>query len=185
MRHREVLIYTLSHPLTKEIFYIGRTTMSLQGRLICHVTSSTCGNDSLTERIRDIVRSCKTRPTIEEIDRCSYSDRRDAEEYWIQQFAAWGFSLLNRRHYRVRNYVPQERRMKKYAKLTEEEVEMISLLYRCGDHKVLGEMIGRTDERYRQLIRRKTLPARHKDKIIDFYRMRARRIAQWYHSKVA
>lgn len=85
-------IYTLSHPVTLEVRYIGVTT-NLKTRLNrhCHITDNT--------HKECWVKSLKTqnlKPLIEEID--SFDNKEEAyamEIYWISQFKAWGFDLCN------------------------------------------------------------------------------------------
>ena len=91
MSKSTVYIYTLEHPITGEIRYIGQTKNPVS-RLWRHINELTATYKSnwikslLTENLKPIMK------TIEEV---SIDDWQDAEIYWIAQFKAWGFRLTN------------------------------------------------------------------------------------------
>lgn len=88
-----MFIYSLSHPITNEIRYIGFTSRnSLENRLSEHLkdrrkTKKGSWIKSLTVQ--------NLKPVIEIIDYCNKENWKDLEIYWIGQFRAWGFNLTN------------------------------------------------------------------------------------------
>jgi hypothetical protein len=184
MTQKIVKIYTLSHPITGSVFYVGRTTMSLGARLSCHTT---CKAQSfhMTHFLSNLKAQTGRNPIIDVVEECGHSDRKKYEEYWIQQFSAWGFELQNKRHCVNKNYVAPTERPKWFVSLTNEELELITVLHRYGDNMEISKLTGLTNERVRQIIKYKRLPARYKDKIIGFYKDRAENIIKWYNSLAA
>lgn len=92
---RLIKIYTLSHPETGEIYYVGATVRLLKHRAIEHTYSS---------HSRPIFLEKGLRPTIEAIEEVPANEAADAEAYWLEQFRAWGFKMKNRKNnmrYRV------------------------------------------------------------------------------------
>lgn len=85
-------IYTLAHPGTGEIRYIGKTN-DLKGRLKSHIY------DYRKSKKSGWIKSLKSqglKPVIEVVETfISEGECLSYEEYWIQQFRSWGFRLLN------------------------------------------------------------------------------------------
>lgn len=91
---KEVFIYTLRHPITKEIRYIGKTVKSLQKRLNNHIFESKelkCHRHKWVNSILQI----GLKPEIELIDIVKIDNWQFWESYWIEQFKYWGFNLVN------------------------------------------------------------------------------------------
>lgn len=88
------IIYTLSHPDTHEIRYIGKTVKPLKSRLADHLYSSKRENNHRTNWLKSIVKIDKI-PLIEELEVCPWDNSQEREIYWIAQFKAWGFRLIN------------------------------------------------------------------------------------------
>lgn len=88
-------IYTLACPISGQIRYVGKTTKSLQRRLQGHLCYS---NKNYSHR-GNWIYNLKTRgfsPVIELVEELSLDiDWEKAEAYWIEQFKAWGFDLVN------------------------------------------------------------------------------------------
>lgn len=85
-------IYTLSHPISKEVKYVGKTVNPKQRK---H-NHSNVSRDKGTYK-RNWINSLKTqklRPVFEVIDEVE-NDWKFWEKYWISQFKAWGFNLCN------------------------------------------------------------------------------------------
>jgi len=89
---RVVKIYTLSHPITNEVKYVGKTVESLNERLRKHLHKK-----DKTYRYNWIISLKKEGliPKIELIEECDEIDWRWNERYWISQFRTWGFRLVN------------------------------------------------------------------------------------------
>ena len=87
-----VKIYTLSHPLTNEVRYVGKTVESLEERLRKHL--SRYDNTYKSKWIFFLKRKGLT-PNIELLDECSLDDWHWLEKYWIAQFKCWSFRLTN------------------------------------------------------------------------------------------
>ena len=85
-------IYTLSHPVTSEIRYVGKTTKSLKRRLECHLADRR--NNHRTCWIKSIT-NIGLLPIIELVEEVDNSDWQLLEKYWIAQFKNWGFNLVN------------------------------------------------------------------------------------------
>jgi len=90
-----VYIYTLSHPLTGEIRYVGKTS-HLKRRFANHCS------DCMRPKVRThttnwlySLRKAGLRPIMEVVEESSVSDFTRDEQYWIAQCRAWGFSLTN------------------------------------------------------------------------------------------
>ncbi len=85
-------LYTLAHPITNEIRYIGKTN-NLVKRLWEH------NNDKSKSHKKSWIVSLTNQgltPIMEEIE--SFDNEEDcysAESFWIIQFKAWGFNLTN------------------------------------------------------------------------------------------
>ena len=80
MTLREVFIYTLANPITKEIFYVG-ITKSPHKRFLAH--KYRLGFTPIMEE-------------LETVKVCVTNTKLDAEYFWIRQLAAWGFKLENK-----------------------------------------------------------------------------------------
>lgn len=87
-------IYTLEHPVTGEVRYVGKTEQSLSTRLIKHVHDCKRSKTHRNNWIQSILNQ-GLRPTISLIDEVSVEDWQIYEKYWISQFRTWGFSLVN------------------------------------------------------------------------------------------
>lgn len=86
-----VFIYTLSHPITHEIRYVGRTS-NLKRRYYSHLYS----NDKSHKC--NWIKNLKTnnlRPVIEVLDIVDSTNCIFWESYWILQCKIWGFNMLN------------------------------------------------------------------------------------------
>ncbi len=85
-------IYTLSHPTTKEIRYIGKTN-NISRRYSAHL------NDKSKSHKNSWIKSLLNEdllPIIEVLEEFDLEkDCYEAEIYWIEQFKAWGFNLTN------------------------------------------------------------------------------------------
>lgn len=161
--------------------------MPLNRRLICHCTS----NDSefhLTASIKKIVHETGKRPVIELIEVGLKENGRDIEEYWIQQFASWGFELLNRRHYTVKNFISPKNKDRYFhlrIKYTPEEKRLIELLNTYGDCTTLQKSISVSRERIRQYLNSDGAPTHVHPIIIDFYKKKASMIIHDYNKLIA
>lgn len=87
-------IYTLAHPITNEIVYIGKTTYSLKYRLSGHIVDSKRHNRKICTWISKL-RKQDLVPIIEELDKASENELPDLEKFYISLFKVWGFKLKN------------------------------------------------------------------------------------------
>lgn len=85
-------IYTLEHPITKEIRYVGKTN-NLKRRLHSHWTE---GHKSKTKTGKWLksLKKLKLKPIMTILDETT-DDWQQLEMYWISQFKTWGFRLTN------------------------------------------------------------------------------------------
>lgn len=88
------IIYTLSHPITKRIVYVGKTITSLETRLSGHIGDSKRHNRKICKWISKLTSEGLT-PVIEELDCSSEEDLARLEIFYIELFKAWGFDLKN------------------------------------------------------------------------------------------
>lgn len=86
------VIYSLEHPITHEIRYVGKTEIKLDVRLLAH-----CNEKSNTKK-NTWIKSLKSQnftPNIKILDIVDKDDWQFWEKYWISQCKAWGFNLTN------------------------------------------------------------------------------------------
>lgn len=85
---RKVKIYTLKHPDTLEIRYVGKTVRSLSRRLGNHIANAKGNkhNKHLSNWILKIL-SLGKRPIIELIEEVDSSIWQERERYWISQYS--------------------------------------------------------------------------------------------------
>lgn len=97
-------IYTLSHPYTDEVFYVGQSTRP-EDRYYLHVVPLRTKSYLSKEKVSNVLQYCITNeivPVCHVIDKIETTELTDAmrlEEYWLQQFRAWGFHMVN--HFKV------------------------------------------------------------------------------------
>lgn len=84
---RRVKIYTLKHPDTLEVRYVGKTVRSLSRRLGNHIDNAKRSkhNKHLSNWILNILSNGK-RPIIELIEEVDNSVWQERERYWITQY---------------------------------------------------------------------------------------------------
>lgn len=87
-----IKIYTLSHPITNEVRYVGQTKKTLEERLKGHLKSK--------EKVHRVywINSLKKEgliPKIEILDEVLTKDGSNCEIFWISMFKTWGFKLCN------------------------------------------------------------------------------------------
>lgn len=121
-----VYIYTISHPFTNEIVYVGKTK-DFEARKISHIISKNGTN------ISDYIcylRSIYLYPKIEILEEVEEEFCLEDEMYWIRQMKAWGFNLLNKNKIKApkigyysgskMSYISEGLRVKKSKTWTEE-----------------------------------------------------------------
>lgn len=175
--HKRVRIYTLTDPRNKNIFYVGRTTMSLERRLGANnykYANSNC-NPHLRSYLMDLEENGHS-AIIEEIDTCSYNNRKTVEEYWIQQISAWGFQITNVKHEKNKNYYTP---VKTYC-FNCQELGLIHRLHRKGDYTVIANKANTTRETARKYVGKMRVPIYLKDAIIEYYMGIASEISDMY-----
>ena len=88
------IIYTLSHPITKKVVYVGKTINTLETRLYGHIGDSKRHNRKICKWISKLT-SEGLIPLIEELDSSSEEDLARLEIFYIELFKTWGFDLKN------------------------------------------------------------------------------------------
>lgn len=177
--HKRVRIYTLTDPRNGNIFYVGRTTMSLERRLGANNyknSNSNC-NPHLRTYLMDLEEH-GYRAIIEEIDTCSFNNRTIVEEYWIQQISAWGFAITNVKHEKIKNYYTP---VKTYC-FNLQELGLIQRLHKKGDYTVIANRVRTSRETARKYVGKMRVPIYMKDAIIDYYMGIASEISDMYNS---
>lgn len=93
---KTTFIYSLSDPDTKEIRYIGKAN-NLKLRLWSHIHEAKHNLRNLHKCnwIKLLLKNGK-KPIIEVIEEVVIEEWIDCEKYWIAQFKAWGFNLINK-----------------------------------------------------------------------------------------
>jgi hypothetical protein len=94
---KTIKIYTLSHPITKEIRYIGKTISILKYRLSGHISEAKRG-ENISYKNSWIMSLLKQGliPVIELLDEINEEKEWEwIEQYWISQFKCWEFNLIN------------------------------------------------------------------------------------------
>lgn len=91
-----ILIYTLEHPNTHEIRYVGKTNKSLVKRLNQHIDSArhNRSHSKVTKWIRKLLKENK-RPVIKLLLTCSLDNWEETEILCIKQFRNKNSRLLN------------------------------------------------------------------------------------------
>jgi group I intron endonuclease len=89
-----VCIYTLSHPISNEIRYVGKTWQHLEKRLSDHIYSARKSKDHRSNWINSLVKS-GLQPKIEELASCNMEDWQEEEKYWIKILKFLGCNLVN------------------------------------------------------------------------------------------
>jgi hypothetical protein len=87
------IIYTLSHPLTGEVRYVGKTCRGLKKRLRGHIQRAKRGNEHRSCWIRSLLNQGEV-PVIAELDSIE-GDGCQAERDWIALFRQSGTRLVN------------------------------------------------------------------------------------------
>lgn len=89
----KVYIYTLEHPITKEVRYVGKTKNPKER---FHNHCNRLHNEHSHKR--NWINSLKKeglRPVMKILDEVLDSDWKYWEKYWILQLRCWGFNLVN------------------------------------------------------------------------------------------
>lgn len=92
----KTIIYTLSHPITSEVKYVGKT-INFKRRWYQHTnikTLKTISNKHLSNWILNLKKE-NLNPKMEIIDSAFDDTWGFLEQYWISQFKTWGFKLCN------------------------------------------------------------------------------------------
>jgi hypothetical protein len=85
-------IYTLKHPTTNQIRYVGQTN-DPKRRLNRHINNSRTFKDK--RHISNWIRSISCSPIMDIVEICDYLVRNEREEYWINYYKEQGFDLCN------------------------------------------------------------------------------------------
>lgn len=93
---KKVKIYTLTDPRNNEIRYIGKTVRSLKNRLCAHISAAITNKEQnhRSNWIKQLVK-VDLLPVIELVEEVNEDFWKETEQYWIAQFKAWNFSLVN------------------------------------------------------------------------------------------
>ena len=87
-----IYIYTLAHPITNEIRYVGKT-VNLKKRYIQHITNSM--KTHCKSWINSLLKE-NLFPRMEILDETvDELEWEQLEQYWINQLQQWGYSLTN------------------------------------------------------------------------------------------
>jgi len=89
----KVYIYTLEHPVTKEVRYIGKTKNPKER---FHNHCNRLHNEYTHKRNWiNSLRSQGLKPKMNILDEIDESEWKYWEKFWIEQFRQWGFNLVN------------------------------------------------------------------------------------------
>jgi hypothetical protein len=137
-----IFIYTLTNLTNNKVFYIGRA-VNMKQRLNIHLNDRNSFKSKKNDILAEIL-SAGLSPLIEEIDCVTCKSSKDetyansVEEYWISQFRAWGFTLVNvsgiKRKYKESLKITWERHDKEYS-LLEENKYLLGRKLRAAEAK--------------------------------------------------
>jgi hypothetical protein len=89
-------IYTLSHPLTNEVRYIGKSYKDLSKRLYEHLKDSIkIQNNTYKHNWIRSLQKQNLEPRIELLDEVDDVEWQYWEKFYISLFRSWGFRLIN------------------------------------------------------------------------------------------
>lgn len=91
---KTAFIYTLNHPITGEIRYVGKTVKKLNDRLKNHIWESkqlACYRHKWIDKLTKY----DLKPEIKILDIVPKEEWQFWESYWIEQMNVWGFNLTN------------------------------------------------------------------------------------------
>jgi hypothetical protein len=93
---KTTFIYSLSDPNTGKVRYIGKAN-NLKYRLWAHIHEGKhdLRNQHKCNWIKTLLKEEK-QPIIDIVEEVPIESWKEAEIYWIAQFKAWGFDLLNK-----------------------------------------------------------------------------------------
>jgi Uri superfamily endonuclease len=165
-----ITIYTLSDPQTNEVFYVGQTRMGLQSRLKYHMRAEVTNKQ--LKWIFEYYNENRLQPIIEEIEICNRRERAIREEFWIHQFAAWGFNLYNIRHHKNKGYYKAKKDLR-MRYLTPAQALVIDTLYKFGDNEALAKKLNCSNELVRLRLGSKRIPIWMYGELVSFYMKRA------------
>jgi predicted GIY-YIG superfamily endonuclease len=89
----KVYIYTLEHPVTKEVRYIGKTKNPKE-RFHNHCNKLHNKHTHKRNWINSL-RNQGLKPKMNILDEVTESEWKYWEKFWIEQFRQWGFNLVN------------------------------------------------------------------------------------------
>lgn len=174
MENKQVKIYTLTHPETNQIFYVGRTKMFLAYRLNGHMTHSFKSKNKRYNSIIKELREKNLSAIIDEVERCNHDDGLLLEGYWMHQFKAWGFDLVN--HYCLIYRKPRHVKRLYKSHFVKNEIELIRELRRRRDCRIIAEQLGVSKELIRLYLNGRIMPEYIKEGIMNYYKLEEERI---------
>lgn len=132
-------IYSLDDPITKNPFYVGCTRGSLYTRLNQHLN-----NKKSFKELRNKIDSIMERgmiPLVNLIEETRDQNPNYLEKFWIQQFKAWGFELLN-----INHADPTKEKRRRFEKVGRpsivNEIKRTALYKIRAGNRWRGEVIG-------------------------------------------
>lgn len=92
---KNIFIYTLTDPITKNVRYVGQTS-NIKARYYRHIYDAKLNGlkNKRCSWIKSLLNN-NTRPILDIIDIVEYKNWIFWEQYWISQFKVWGFDLVN------------------------------------------------------------------------------------------
>lgn len=90
---KTTFIYTLCHPITKEVRYVGKAN-NIKQRLYSHIKEINKYSSHKNNWIKSLINE-GLKPEITVLDEIPFDDWIYWEKYWITQFKQWGFNLTN------------------------------------------------------------------------------------------
>jgi predicted nucleic acid-binding Zn ribbon protein len=89
----KIYIYSLEHPITKKVRYIGKTRNPKQ-RLKAHLNPARYKPTHKFNWIKKL-KNDGLKPILKVLDSVPEEEWKFWEKYWIEQFKQWGFNLVN------------------------------------------------------------------------------------------
>lgn len=163
---RIVYIYTLAHPVTGEIRYVGKTH-DLAQRYSVHTTS--LSHKSYTCNWIKSLKQAGLKPVMELLDQVPENMWISTEQYWISQLRSWGFKLTNLTEGGEGSYgrIPPHTQTEWYKELTRRR-HSGKVTSEDTRNKIASTLTGRKDPEH-VLVNKRTAAKSRNDRIMTLH----------------
>jgi len=132
---KKVKIYTIEHPITNEVKYVGKTVQNLKNRLSRHISKAKKSKSTpLDCWILSLLKK-DLKPNIVLLENVEDENWQFWEIFWISQFKTWNFNL--------KNSTPGGEGMYNGFKHSEETKKKISIKLKGSNHPAFGKPLSK------------------------------------------